>query len=213
MTTTTPSIQLISGGRPWPAAGRWRVDPAQSHASFAARVAGHTVRGRLPLTGRVLITEPIEDSTAWLAARTSAVSTGSPVLDRLLAGPGFLNAAAFPEITFRSDLLAWVPAGWRVVGRHRRQLGHRLKVGHRPADPRTWPAHRDDLLVLPPTGHVSSRASSFVRPSRWCVSLLRQRNARLVVGRRTAARGRVMHVAPCWPCPAEPASSPMRVSS
>ena len=117
MTTTTPSIQLISGGRPWPAAGRWRVDPAQSHASFAARVAGHTVRGRLPLTGRVLITEPIEDSTAWLAARTSAVSTGSPVLDRLLAGPGFLNAAAFPEITFRSDLLAWVPAGWRAVGR------------------------------------------------------------------------------------------------
>jgi hypothetical protein len=27
-----------------------------------------------------------------LAARTSAVSTGSPWLDRLLAGPGFLNA-------------------------------------------------------------------------------------------------------------------------
>ena len=117
MTTTTPSIQLISGGRPWPAAGRWRVDPAQSHASFAARVAGHTVRGRLPRSGRVLITEPIEDSTAWLAARTSAVSTGSLVLDRLLAGPGFLNAAAFPEISFRSDLLAWVPAGWRAVGR------------------------------------------------------------------------------------------------
>jgi len=117
MTPTTPSIQLISGGRPWPAAGRWRVDPAQSHASFAARVAGHTVRGRLPLTGRVLITEPIEDSTAWLAARTSAVTTGSPVLDRLLAGPGFLNAAAFPEISFRSELLAWVPAGWRAVGR------------------------------------------------------------------------------------------------
>jgi polyisoprenoid-binding protein YceI len=39
------------------------------------------------------------------------------VLDRLLAGPGLLNAAAFPEISFRSDLLAWVPAGWRAVGR------------------------------------------------------------------------------------------------
>ncbi len=105
MTTTTPSIQLISGGRPWPAAGRWRVDPAQSHASFAARVAGHTVRGRLPLTGRVLITEPIEDSTAWLAARTSAVSTGSPVLDRLLAGPGFLNAA--PSRRSASGPICW----------------------------------------------------------------------------------------------------------
>ncbi len=63
-----------------------------------------------------LITEPIEDSTAPLAARAGAVSTGSPVLDRLLAGPGFLDAGAYPEISFRSELLAWVPAGWRAVG-------------------------------------------------------------------------------------------------
>ena len=71
----------------------------------------------MPLTGRVLITEPIEDSTARLAARTSAISTGSPWLDRLLAGPGFLDAGVFPEVSFRSELLAWVPAGWRAVGR------------------------------------------------------------------------------------------------
>jgi hypothetical protein len=43
---------------------------------------------------------PIEDSTEWLAARASAVSTGPPVLDRLLAGHGFLDAAAYPEISF-----------------------------------------------------------------------------------------------------------------
>ena len=52
-----------------------------------------------------------------LAARTSAISTGSPRLDRLLAGPGFLDARVFPEIGFRSELRAWVPAGWRAVGR------------------------------------------------------------------------------------------------
>ena len=75
------------------------------------------VGGCLPLAGRVLMTEPIEDSTVRLAARTSAISTGSPWLDRLLAGPGFLDAEAFPEIGFRSELLAWVPAGWRAVGR------------------------------------------------------------------------------------------------
>ena len=51
-----------------------------------------------------------------LAARTRALSTGSPWLDRLLAGPGFLDAKAFPEISFRSELLAWVPTGWRAVG-------------------------------------------------------------------------------------------------
>jgi hypothetical protein len=37
--------------------------------------------------------------------------------DRLLAGPGFLDAGALPEISFRSGLLAWVPAGWRAAGR------------------------------------------------------------------------------------------------
>ena len=116
MTTTTPGIQLPPGGRPRLAAGSWRVDPARSDASFTATVVGRPVRGRLPLTGRVLITEPIEDSTARLLARAGAVSTGSPVLDRLLAGPGFLDAGAYPEISFRSGLLAWVPAGWRAAG-------------------------------------------------------------------------------------------------
>jgi YceI-like domain len=70
----------------------------------------------MPLTGRVLIAEPFEESTARLAARSGAVSTGSPMLDRLLAGPAFLDAGTFPEIGFRSELLAWVPGGWRAVG-------------------------------------------------------------------------------------------------
>jgi polyisoprenoid-binding protein YceI len=114
---TGPDIQPSPSRRPRLATGRWRVDPAQSHASFTARGGGQSVRGHLPLAGRVVIADPVEDSTACLAANTSAVSTGSPALDRLLAGPRFLDAAAFPEISFRSELLAWVPAGWRAVGR------------------------------------------------------------------------------------------------
>jgi polyisoprenoid-binding protein YceI len=114
---TTPSIRLRPGDQPGLAVGQWQVDPAPSQASFAARVAGQPVRGRLPLTGEVLIAEPIEESTARLAARTSAISTGSHALNRLLAGPGFLDARAFPEISFRSESLVWVPAGWRAVGR------------------------------------------------------------------------------------------------
>jgi polyisoprenoid-binding protein YceI len=116
VTATTPAHQFLPAGLPRLAVGSWRVDPARSHASFAASAAGRPVLGRVPLAGRVLITEPIEDSTARLAARTSAISTGSPWLDRLLAGPGFLDAEAFPEISFRSGLLAWVPTGWRAVG-------------------------------------------------------------------------------------------------
>jgi polyisoprenoid-binding protein YceI len=93
--TTTSRIQFAPGGQPRLAVGSWRVDPAHPHASFAARVAGRPVRGRLPLTGRALIAEPVEDSTARLVARSGAVSTGSPVLDRLLTGPGFLDAMTF----------------------------------------------------------------------------------------------------------------------
>jgi polyisoprenoid-binding protein YceI len=115
--TTRPGVQLKPGALLRPAAGSWRVDPAQSYVLFAARAAGRQVQGRLPLTGRVLIAEPIENSTAWLAASAGQVSTGSHMLDRQLAGPGFLNAAAFPEISFRSELLARVPTGWRAVGR------------------------------------------------------------------------------------------------
>ena len=117
MTIMRPGIQLQPGTPLRPAAGSWRVDPAQSHALFAVRVAGRPVQGRLSLTGRVLIADPVEDSTARLAARASQLSTGYPVLDRQLTGPGFLDAGSFPEISFRSELLAWVPAGWRAVGR------------------------------------------------------------------------------------------------
>jgi polyisoprenoid-binding protein YceI len=44
------------------------------------------------------------------------VSTGSTALDWLLTGPGFLDAGVFPEISFRSEQLACVPAGWRAIG-------------------------------------------------------------------------------------------------
>jgi polyisoprenoid-binding protein YceI len=116
LTMMRPGIPLKPGAQLQPAAGRWRVDPVQSHASFAARVAGRPLRGRLPLTGRVFIADPIEDSTARVAARAGQVSTGFPVLDRQLAGPRFLDSGTFPEISFRSEMLAWVPTGWRAIG-------------------------------------------------------------------------------------------------
>ena len=116
MTMMRPGIQLKPGVQLRPAPGNWRVDPAGSYASFAARAAGRLVEGRLPLTGRVFVAEPIEDSTARLAAKAGRVSTGSHVLDRQLAGHGFLDARAVPEIIFRSEMLAWVPAGWRAIG-------------------------------------------------------------------------------------------------
>jgi polyisoprenoid-binding protein YceI len=119
------------------------------------------VQGRLPLAGLVLITEPIEDSSARLAARTSAVSTGSPVLDRLLTGPGFLDARAFPEISFRSELLAWVPAGWRAVGRLQvKNAEHELAC--------QLDLHLDDAQPGDPPRIII--ASNWVIDSRWVTS-------------------------------------------
>lgn len=117
MTTVTPVTHLEPGELSRLTTGSWQVTPSDSHALFAARLAGRRVRGRLPLAGHVVITEPVEESTALLTARTSAVSTGSPVLDRVLGGPAFLDAQAYPEISFRTDLLAEVPTGWRAAGR------------------------------------------------------------------------------------------------
>ena len=119
MNTTVPTLQLQPGGMPGLAPGGWRVDPAHSRVLFVARVAGRAVRGRLQVTGSVLIGEQIEDSAVRLTVPTGAVSTGSPVLDRLLASRAFLDAEVFPEITFSSEQLVWVPAGWRMLGRLR----------------------------------------------------------------------------------------------
>ena len=117
--------------------------------------------GRVPLSGRVLITEPVEESTARLAARTSAISTGSPLLDRLLAGPGFLDAVTYPEISFWSELLAWVPAGWRTVGclnvggtEHELACQLDLHLDN------TWPDGSPRILIT----------SSWVIDSRWITS-------------------------------------------
>src|SRR5690348_6565952 len=114
--TTMPDMQLKPGEQTRLATGTWRVVPSRSDASFAARLAGRTVRGHLPVTGEAIVAEPIEDSEVRLAASPGAVSTGSLVLDRLLAGPSFLDARAHPAISFRSELLVCVPTGWRAVG-------------------------------------------------------------------------------------------------
>ena len=158
MTRIKPGPLLKPGGPPPTATGNWRVDPARSRASFTAQIAGRAVRGSLPLTGQVLIAKPIEHSTALLAASATEVSTGSPALDRLLAGPGFPDAAAFPDIIFRSEMLAWVPAGWRAVGRLQvKGIQHELAC-------RLGLHHEDTLLEGPPRFWIYS---SWVIDSHW----------------------------------------------
>ncbi|MDP9117094.1 MAG: YceI family protein [Actinomycetota bacterium] len=119
MTTAVTGIYRGRQDEPAPPvvpAGGWQVDPLRSTAAFTARLAGRSIRGRLPLMGRAIVTPSIEDSTAQLIAMTDAVSTGNRVIDRLLTGPAFLDAGVFPEISFQSEILVCVPNGWRAVG-------------------------------------------------------------------------------------------------
>jgi polyisoprenoid-binding protein YceI len=116
MTAPRSDIRSATQDRSAVPVGAWHVDPARSHASFAARVAGKSVRGRLPLIGTVNVAASIEESIAHLVALANEVSTGNHMLDRLLAGPGFLDIEDYPTISLRSQMLVCVPTGWRVVG-------------------------------------------------------------------------------------------------
>jgi polyisoprenoid-binding protein YceI len=116
MRSVAPDSRFDDAGVLPVSGGSWRVDSARSSASFTARVAGRSVRGRLPLSGAAYVSPAVEDSAAYLCAATGAVSTGSGMLDRLIAGAGFLDSDTYPDISFRSDMLVCAPTGWRAVG-------------------------------------------------------------------------------------------------
>jgi hypothetical protein len=145
VTTATSGIQLRPGGqRGWPPAAAGRSGTVACLVYRAG--CGAAERGRLLLTGGMRITKPIEGSTARLAARTTAVSTGSPVPGRLLAGAGFLDMGAFPQISFRSGRLAWVLAG-----------GAPLAACRSRTPGWDWPA--SSMLTFPARGQAPRRAS------------------------------------------------------
>jgi polyisoprenoid-binding protein YceI len=73
----------------------------------------------LGLDGVAYVSASIENSAAHLYAVTASLRTGSPLLDRLLLGAGFLDAESFPCISFRADMLVGVPTGWRAGGQLR----------------------------------------------------------------------------------------------
>lgn len=96
--------------------GAWEVVTPRSSVFFSVRVAGMPVEGHFPLSGAVLLGPSLDDSAAYFSAMTNELQTGSRTVDTLLAGPAFLDTAAFPEVWFQSESIVRVPSGWRGIG-------------------------------------------------------------------------------------------------
>ncbi|CAM5672121.1 hypothetical protein SAVIM338S_07059 [Streptomyces avidinii] len=108
------------GGTELPPPGAWTIDPAHSSVGVVAQHLGiSSVRGRFAAFGGRIEIDPREVSSSRVEAVITAASvdTGNAARDEHLRSADFLDVAAHPEITYRSNGLA--PAGadrWTVHG-------------------------------------------------------------------------------------------------
>ncbi len=85
--------------------GVYRIDPGATTVRFTTRA----VFGLLPVQGfftvdhgRILITEDIGDSAVDVVIRAASFESGNPQRDEHVRSLDYLDAAAHPEIVFRS---------------------------------------------------------------------------------------------------------------
>ncbi|HEY6501247.1 MAG TPA: YceI family protein [Streptosporangiaceae bacterium] len=107
--TTTSSLGL--------AAGRWRVDPGPSTATFRVASLGRTVTGTVPIIeGTVEIDDHGQPGVIAGSLDLGAISTGSTRRDRDLRQPKFLDLDTHPTMTFAAGTSTVTPAGWQITG-------------------------------------------------------------------------------------------------
>ncbi|MFF2382329.1 YceI family protein [Streptomyces sp. NPDC058108] len=104
-------------------AGVYLVDPVRSAIRFAARRAATAdVRGTFTAFEGLLRLDGSrpDRSEVHLSVQTGSADTGSPERDAQVTGPGFLDSATFPLMSFRSTGVVDTGDGrLRVVGRLR----------------------------------------------------------------------------------------------
>ncbi|TXS64370.1 MULTISPECIES: YceI family protein [unclassified Streptomyces] len=104
-------------------AGLYLVDPVRSTIGFASRRATTAdVRGTFTAFEGLLRFDASRaaPSEVHLSVQTGSADTGSPERDAQITGPGFLDSATFPLMSFRSTAVVDTGAGrLRVAGRLR----------------------------------------------------------------------------------------------
>ena len=82
----------------------FNIDPSHTYPGFAVTHLGiSTQRGRFDkTTGRILLDREKSQGSVEIAIDTTSISTGSPMLDRVLRGEDFFDVENHPRIVFRS---------------------------------------------------------------------------------------------------------------
>jgi polyisoprenoid-binding protein YceI len=97
-------VVLTLAGSAW-AADEYRIDPVHSNVAFAVKHLGvSTVHGRFTdFSGTILFDDKdTAKSSVDVTIKSTSVNTDNGTRDNDLRSPNFLDAAKFPEITFKS---------------------------------------------------------------------------------------------------------------
>ena len=102
-----------------PNQGVYRIDTVDSTISFRAKhqFGTGTVRGSFELTGgAIVVAVPHEGSSAHASANALSFVSGNKARDRKVKSKTFLNAEAYPEISFASTSFQQVDDVWHLRG-------------------------------------------------------------------------------------------------
>ena len=120
MSTTdiTPLTRTIDGLEV-PVAGTYRLDAAHSHVGFSVRhLMVSKTKGRFSdVAGTIVVGEDVLDSSVEVQIAVLSIDTSDETRDGHLRSPDFLDAEAFPTITYRSTKVTSAGAGtWKLEG-------------------------------------------------------------------------------------------------
>lgn len=113
--TTTDTIGNIE----LPATGVWELDPARSQISFTTThfFGSAKVHGTFDVSsGRIVVSSPIESSSALAVIDAGSVNTGIKLRDMQVRSRLLLKVAAHPDISFASTGLTRSRGTWILRG-------------------------------------------------------------------------------------------------